>query len=188
MREGDPVGEEREVSRACSRVDALNQCGRFIGGRRLQRVETTSTSAAAEMVGLGTNHGEGAICSLLAARHYGLTVVDENVGDSAANSTMFHVVSQSARTPNYGRAATRAAIVLGVPNDRGSLRDAFETLREWNVCPVYTIPTGHAGSQRFYLEVEGDLLAGADGGRTLAALRNVADVLVLGSYPMLEVA
>lgn len=181
------LGEPRKVSRAISRIDALNQCAGYLAKMGLTPVEATSTSSAAEIVALAPGGSEGAICSRVAAERYGLTVVDEDIGDSEENATTFHVVSNLALTPDYGLPATRTALVIALRNEPGSLAAALGALGAWNAHPVHAIPTGRADAQRFYVEIDGDLLGGEGGDAARTRLGAVAEsVLVLGSYPVLS--
>jgi prephenate dehydratase len=177
------------VSRAISRIDALNQCQSYLARKGLTPIEASSTSKAAEGAAVLSHLGYGAICSRAAAEIYGLTVIDENIGDSPENATTFHVVSNFPMTPNYGLPATRTALIVALRNEPGLLADALDALRAWNVHPVHAIPTGRADEQRFYLEVAADLLDGEGGAEARSRLGRVAqDVLVLGSYPTLPVS
>ncbi|AUS81631.1 prephenate dehydratase [Actinoalloteichus sp. AHMU CJ021] len=143
---------------------------------------STSTAAAARSVRDG--EVDASVSTPVAAEHYGLAAVAEDVADVRHAETRFLLLSRPvAPPPPTGWDRTSIAVVL--PNHPGSLAGALHelALRDISLSRIESRPTrNRLGEYRFFLDLDGHVGESrmADG---LAALRRrCVTVRFLGSF------
>lgn len=152
----------------------------------------SSTAAAARdlaAAGEGEAHGHAAVCSPLAAEHFGLTVLAEGIEDYEGAITRFVLVTREGRIPAR-TGADKTTLVLQLPHNRsGALLEALEILSSngVNMSRIESRPVGDfLGRYSFSLDIEGHL----EDRRVAAALRALHRlcpvVHYLGSYPRVD--
>lgn len=153
-------------------------------------VATASSTAAAarELAALGEDeaYGAAAVCSPLAAQHFGLEVLAEEIEDHAGAQTRFVLVTREGRIPAR-TGADKTTAVIHLPHNRsGALLEALEMLRSngVNMSRIESRPLGDfLGRYSFSIDMEGHL----EDRRVTAALRALHRmcpvVHYLGSYP-----
>jgi prephenate dehydratase len=144
-----------------------------------------STAAAAEELAAGANY-DAAICSVSAAKHYGLEILAEGIGDSDSAWTRFILVSK----PGHAQAATgndKTTLSLFMHrNQPGALLKILTefAVRGVDLSRLESRPTKQQLGDYFFSidcvgHIDDDNL-----GTTLIELRRIcADVKFLGSYP-----
>lgn len=133
--------------------------------------------------------GRTAVCSPLAAEHFGLHVLAHGIEDTVGAQTRFVLVQREGRIPAR-TGADRTTIVIKLAHDRaGALLEALELFNAngVNLSRIESRPTGDAlGRYSFSIDVEGHL----EDRRVQAALRDLHRVCpvvhFLGSYPRFD--
>src|SRR5699024_9734490 len=146
----------------------------------------SSTAAAArDLAALDAEaaRGRAAVCSPLAAQHYGLEILAEGIEDRAGAITRFVLVTREGRIPAR-TGADKTTLAIQLPHNRaGALLEALEVRRSRREClPV----GGFLGRYSFSIDVEGHI----EDRRVAAALRSLHRlcpvVHYLGSYPRVD--
>ncbi len=181
-RPGTTTGDVRVVA---THPHAEAQCRRWVREQLpdAQVVLTTSTSEAARAVSEGTY--DAAISAPIAAEHYRLQVLAEDVQDNAGAVTRFVLVSRPGPLP-VRTGADRTGVFAFIDDDHpGALLELLTefAVRGVNLSRIESRPTGDRLGQYFFsLDCDGHL-ADARVGEALSALRRVCvDVRVLGSW------
>lgn len=173
-----------DVRRVHSHQVALAACRRWLSSNLpgTDRVATTSTARAAEVVVAGDG-ADGAIVNPLAAERYGLDVVAKNIADHPGNSTRFVVVGGDL-PPATGWDKT-SVVAFIEENQPGALLRLLEIFaeRDLNLTKIESRPTKEElGEYCFFVDVEGHLCDERVGDALAAVKRTHRDVKVLGSY------
>jgi chorismate mutase/prephenate dehydratase len=176
-------GALADVKRIYSHPQAVAQCRDWLAqhasGTRV--VEVYSTARAAELC--RDEPDAAAIASELAARLYGLAVIQKRIEDNPNNSTRFLVIAS--RSPERtGRDKT--SVMVSVKDRVGALYDMLKPFSEYglNLTKIESRPSRRkAWEYLFYIDVEGHV-DDRPVKQALEALRPQCQVLkVLGSYP-----
>jgi len=161
------------------------QCRRWLRTRLPQAevVLTTSTAEAARAVSTGTY--DAAVAAPVAAEHYRLDVLAQDLQDNAGAVTRFVLVTRPS-APSAPTGADRTTLFAFIREDHpGALLQVLTefAVRGINLSRIESRPTGdRLGRYFFSVDCDGHL-ADARVGEALSALRRVcADVRVLGSY------
>lgn len=106
---------------------ALEQCRELIAQLPgVETIATSTTAAAAAQVAESSAPGEAAISSERAAQLYGLTVLDDNVGDHPEAFTRFVAVAPSLRVDGLDDATWRIAFSFVTDHRPAALFHAIE--------------------------------------------------------------
>ena len=149
----------------------------------------SSTAAAArDLAAMSPQEARGraAVCSPLAAKHFGLEVLAEGIEDYEGAITRFVLVTREGRIPAR-TGADKTTLVIQLPHNRsGALLEALEILSSngVNMSRIESRPVGDfLGRYSFSLDLEGHI----EDRRVSAALRSLHRlcpvVHYLGSYP-----
>jgi prephenate dehydratase len=151
---------------------------------------TSSTAAAAETVAARTADSDGvpfdaAIAAPIAADHYGLDTLAEDIGDDKDALTRFVLITRPGRPPR-ATGSDKTSLVAYIRDDHpGALLEILEQFatRGVNLTRIESRPTGNGmGRYCFVIDAEGHL-NDARVGEALMGLRRVcAEVRFLGSY------
>jgi prephenate dehydratase len=144
-----------------------------------------STAAAAEELAEGANY-DAAICSVAAAKHYGLEILAQGIGDSDSAWTRFVLVSKPGHAqPATGNDKTTLSLFMH-RNQPGALLNILTefAVRGVDLSRLESRPTKQQlGDYFFSLDCIGHI-DDENLGDTLIELRKIcADVKFLGSYP-----
>ena len=161
------------------------QCRRWLRAHLPEAdvVLTTSTAEAARAVSTGTY--DAAVAAPVAAEHYRLDVLAQDLQDNAGAVTRFVLVTRPS-APSASTGADRTTLFAFIREDHpGALLQVLTefAVRGINLSRIESRPTGdQLGRYFFSVDCDGHL-ADARVGEALSALRRVcADVRVLGSY------
>ncbi|AYY11665.1 prephenate dehydratase [Actinobacteria bacterium YIM 96077] len=151
----------------------------------------SSTSAAAEAVATQSASLDGtpydaAIAAPIAAEHYGLVALADDIGDDHEAMTRFVLLTQAGRPPR-ATGSDKTSTVAYIRDDHpGALLEILEQFatRGVNLTRIESRPTGNGmGRYCFVVDFEGHV-NDARVGEALMGLRRVcAEVRYLGSYP-----
>ena len=174
------------IKRVATHPHAEAQCREFIA-KNLPSAEivlTNSTAAGAESVAKGD--ADAAIAAEVAAKHYGLEVIERNIGDRDGAVTRFVVVSKLGDIPKpTGHDRTSLAIFIAADHSGALLEILTEfAVRGVNLTFIQSRPTGsELGQYHFIVDAEGHILDERVGDTLKALYRICAQVRFLGSYP-----
>jgi len=181
-----PENVGKNINRLATHPHAESQCRAYIA-REIPGAEiiaTASTAAAAE--GLKDGNWDAAIAAKIAASKYGLSVIDENIGDNDAAVTRFVLVRKPGLIPTP-TGNDRTSLVAYIAIDHaGALLEILTEFAKNNVnlSFIQSRPTGRElGHYHFIIDVEGHQEDAAVRA-SIAGLRTICeDIRILGSYP-----
>ena len=175
-----------EIKKIATHPHAEAQCRNYIAKHypNAEIITTNSTAAAAEA--LANGQFDAAVASEIAAKTYGLTVINENIGDSDSAVTRFVLVSKPGALPApTGFDRTSLAAFIGIDHAGALLEVLTEfAVRGVNLTFIQSRPTGRElGHYHFIIDAEGHI-NDARVGDALTGLRRICeDIRFLGSYP-----
>ncbi len=178
--------ESVEIKKIATHPHAEAQCRNYIAKHypNAEIITTNSTAAAAEA--LANGQFDAAVASEIAAKTYGLTVINENIGDSDSAVTRFVLVSKPGALPApTGFDRTSLAAFIGIDHAGALLEVLTEfAVRGVNLTFIQSRPTGRElGHYHFIIDSEGHI-NDARVGDALTGLRRICeDIRFLGSYP-----
>jgi prephenate dehydratase len=164
---------------------ALAQCrGFFECHPAIEARAVYDTAGAAREVALASDPQRAALAGAVAARRYGLAVLQQNLEDRADNQTRFIGISRIASTPvpDSSCKTTVAVTTADAPDALHRILASIATAG-LHVARIDTRPTGQPWTYNFVLDV---LHRGGDArlGRAVAALRLASrSCRILGTYP-----
>ena len=176
----------KEIKRIGTHPHAESQCRAFIAKNypHAEIVPTSSTSAAAESVSKGDL--DAAIASSVAAEHFGLEVIAEDIGDNSGAVTRFIAAQKPGWMPEpTGNDRTSMAVFIDIDH-AGALLEILQVFAKHNVNLTFiqSRPTGRElGHYHFIIDVEGHI-KDASVGKSIEELKVICDdIRFLGSYP-----
>lgn len=177
------AGNAQKIKEVRSHYQALAQCEEYLNRHSYVAVPWYDTAGSAKDLAANPVEGVAVIASSLAAKHYGLEIVEEGIEDMRNNYTRFFVVGKgdAARTP-----VSKTSLVFAVPNTPGALYEALSEFaqRNINLTKLESRPRRNRPWQYvFYLDFDGHWQEAAAGEALLALLSRAAFVKLLGSYP-----
>lgn len=181
-------GHAAKIRQVRSHPQALAQCESFLNSKHFVGVPWYDTAGSAKDLAAEPIDDVGVIASALAAKHYGLEIVEEGIEDMLHNYTRFFVLGEGdcpMRTPS------KTSLVFGVPNTAGSLYQALGEFadRNVNLTKLESRPRRNRPWQYvFYLDFDGHWQDAAAGEALLRLLSRAVFVKLLGSYPAASMA
>lgn len=178
-----------DISQVATIPIAAAQCRGWLGLRLPGVAVVAAASTAGAAAGLGGTDPvpyQAAISPLVAADHYGLDVLADDIGDNPDATTRFVMVRRAGPLP-VPTGADKTTLVLFIHEDHaGALLEILTefAVRGVNLTRIESRPTRRQlGDYYFSIDCEGHV-AEARVGEALTGLRRVcADVRFLGSYP-----
>jgi prephenate dehydratase len=154
---GLPTAKIETIERIISHPVALEQCRSFLRQLRNVQVEAVDdTAGAVRMVSELYDPRIAAIGPALAAKRYGVKIINPSVHDDIENVTRFFVIER-VETAKPRRNLGRACIALDLPHQAGSLYQALGTVaeRSLNLRSLVARPNrARPFEYTFYLEVD----------------------------------
>lgn len=166
---------------------ALRQCTEFIhtlNGVEIRESDDTALSAK-RVKTLKLKH-TAAIANELAAKKYGLQILEKRVETHKKNFTRFLVLS---RKPEVNDKVNKASLSFEVVNEVGSLADALMTfkLNHINLLKIQSVPViGKPSEYRIHIDVEWKRRKNYDDAMK-HVLRQVKNLNVLGEYKQAKI-
>lgn len=181
-----------QIKSVKSHTHAQAQCQAFVRSNlpgALVEPALSTAAAAKEIAELSVTDPRAktsaALCSKLAAEHYGLQIVAENVEDNPGAQTRFVLVARDSKIPARTGADKTTIVAYLAHNRAGSLLEMLEVMSAngVNLSRIESRPVGDAlGRYSFSIDMEGHL----EDRRIAAALSSLhrvcAKVVFLGSY------
>ncbi len=174
----------KQPTKIYSNPQALGQCRSWCLANfpQAELLPTRSTAGATERV--QQDPQAAAIASRLAAEHFQLEVLAENIQDIAGNSTRFLVLGREFGPPS---GKDKTSVFFGVRHKAGALFTSLQPLHNagLNLTKIESRPSKQrAWEYTFFVDLEGHV----DEPKVKAALDEVADhcleFTILGSYPI----
>jgi prephenate dehydratase len=182
-----------QLTTVYSHPHAIAQCRRYLATNHsnIEQIQTLSTSAAAQLVGLHPDQVIGAIANELAAEEYGLSIVKRDIQDYENNHTRFIIVkNQGVDTEPFSPLTslkTTLIVTLPLDNQSGALHQVLSAFawRRINLTKIESRPmkTG-LGNYLFFIDID----QGLDSVLIPGAINELealgCSVICLGSYPI----
>ena len=174
------------IKKIATHPHAESQCRTFIARNYpdAEIIATASTAGAAEAISMG--EFDAAIAASVAAKHYKLKIVADDIGDNSGAVTRFVLVAKPGELPApTGVDRTSLAVFIGIDHAGALLEVLTEfAVRGVNLTFIQSRPTGlELGHYHFIIDAEGHVNE-ARVGDALSGLRRICeDIRFLGSYP-----
>lgn len=171
-----------ELKTVCSKMQALEQCKRYIKDNKLNIKEEVNTAIASQKVSVSDDKTLCAIGSPLCAESYNLQIVEKDIQDSEKNSTRFIVISKNLEIlPD----ANKISFIFSIPHSAGSLYRILARFAMFglNLTKIESRPIPEGNFEYyFYLDFSGNL----ENEKTLDLMCALSDELpyfsFLGNY------
>ncbi len=172
----------RDIQSIESHPMALRQCTEFLHALNgIEIRESDDTALSAKRVKELKLKNTGAIANELAAKKYGLQILEKRIETHKKNFTRFLVLS---RKSGDTKQANKASLSFEVANEVGSLADTLMTLKvnNINLTKIQSIPViGKPNEYSIHVDVEWKRKKNYDDAMKLV-LRQVKNLNVLGEY------
>lgn len=176
-----------DIKRVGTHPHAQAQCRTWLEANLSASViPTMSTAAAAAGLKDGSATYDAAIAAPIAADHYGLTVLADNIGDNNEAATRFVVVSRPGSSPAPTGADKTTLVLFMRDNHPGALLEILTefAVRGVDLTRIESRPTRKGlGDYTFSIDFEGHIADARVGEAMMGLHRVCADVRFLGSYP-----
>ena len=170
-----------KVKTVVSHPQALWQCAGYIRSRGYAVREAENTATAAANAAQSGDDTVAVIASRSAAALYGLTVLDENISESASNTTRFAVFSKA----KANEKGSSFIMFFTVKNEAGSLGRAVSVIGDYgfNLRALKSRPT-KVNNWEYYFYVCGDGDIYGERGQSMLAKLNECclSVKIAGTY------
>lgn len=156
---GQALADLKEVH---SHPIALMQCGDFLDiNHHLRVIENEDTAGAAQMIAENNMLGAAAICNALAAKLYGMEVLQEGIETNKRNFTRFLLLSNPELKVDLqiGKTLNKASLVFATPHVAGALSKVLSILSFYDISltKIQSLPIiGQEWEYMFYIDLSYD--------------------------------
>ena len=157
-----PGQKLEDIHEVHSHPIALMQCNEFFEQHtHLKAVKSDDTALSAKDIAEGRILGRAAICSRLAAEHYGLEIIADGIETNKRNFTRFLMFA----TPNIAEQMVqkikidKSSLVFTLPHEEGSLAQVLAILSFYklNLTKIQSLPIlGQEFEYQFYINLKFD--------------------------------
>lgn len=185
---GNAKSNKAGIKKIVSHQQSLGQCRQWLD-QHLPGVERVPVSSNAEAALIASQDATvAAIASKSAAKIYQLSMLAQDIEDTADNTTRFLVISKKYQAEASADSADdKTSLIVTTYNEPGALFNVLEPLKQFsvNMSKLESRPSGkEAWSYSFYIDVDGHQ-QDSNVASALAALKQPKiDVKILGSYPV----
>lgn len=156
-----PQDDWQDIVEVHSHPIALMQCRQFLSQHpRMKVVEAEDTALSAEEIAREQRRGHAAICSMAAARRYGMKILQSGIETNQHNFTRFLVVTDAWQADELQRQhrchKNKASLVFSLPHQEGSLSQVLSILSFYriNLTKIQSLPIiGREWEYQFYVDV-----------------------------------
>lgn len=152
-----------DIKEVWSHPMALMQCEQFLRSHpAMRKIEHHDTAGAALDIARDDIRHRGAICSELAAHHYGLSVLADGIETNKRNFTRFLVIAGPASASQIAvgeEEINKASLAFTLPHEKGALSKILTILSFYdiNLTKIQSSPIiGHEWEYRFYIDLTFD--------------------------------
>ena len=163
---------------------ALAQCKTFLGKHKhWQKIEREDTALCAAEIGLRRKKNFAAIASELAAKEYGLDILEESIETNKQNFTRFLILSREKNEVDKVKGREKASICFSLKHEAGSLHVLLGMLaeRSCNLTKIQSSPIIGKEFQYFFF-VDFILEANSFSEIVQALEKHVESLQILGHY------
>lgn len=182
---GNKGSSINQIRYVYSHPQALRQCERFLSELKVKRRASYDTAGSAKMIKKRERLDEAAIAGKVAAKHYGLIILREQIESYHNNVTRFSVISTKKAKKSSGK-KHKTSIIFEATDTPGSLHKCLGVFatRDINLTMLQSRPIkGADWKYLFYLDFEGHL-EDQPVKNSLAELKKFTiSYKILGSYP-----
>jgi prephenate dehydratase len=174
-----------DIEYAYSHPQGLAQCRENLNALGIKSVAQFDTAGSAKEVAKLEDKSLSAIASSLAAKTYGLTVLQYNIQDQRDNFTRFIVLSNQQKLYIEADKAYVTSIIFKVKNVSSALYKALGGFAHNNVNILKIesyIPLGKLGESHFHIDVDGSMNTGAVKEALLELEKYAKKLKILGTY------
>ncbi|MFM6976015.1 MAG: prephenate dehydratase [Sphingobacteriaceae bacterium] len=161
---------------------AIRQCIDFIDEfPHLQVIESNDTAACAKKIRENNLTDTVAIANQLAAKLYGLEIMERRIESNKKNYTRFLILSNE---KEYTEVVNKASLSFQVSNDVGSLAKVLQILSEKqiNLSKIQSMPVlGRRNEYNFYVDIEWEKHADYEGAIS-QVLKHSVNFTIMGEY------
>jgi len=172
-----------DITTVYSHPQGFTQCQAFLSGHPgWRQVPYFNTAISAQHVARSEEPGLAAIASELAAREYGLAVLQPNIEDVKGNRTRFVVVAASPRPLGL---PDKATLTFTLKDERGTLQRALSSFVAlgMNLSHIESRPLpGNRWQYRFYVDLTGNITPESLNVLVRCLAVDCTSCRVLGSY------
>lgn len=150
----------QSVKAVLSHPMALMQCDVFLQKYpHIKMMEWFDTAGAARDIAVQQLHNRAAICSSLAAKLYGLNILQEAIETNKRNFTRFLILAHNDLAETYrlpDDKINKASIVFSLPHTQGALSKILTILSfyDMNLTKIQSMPIiGKEWEYRFYIDL-----------------------------------
>jgi len=157
-----PGQKTEDITEVHSHPIALMQCGDFLEAHPDWKVvESEDTALSAKAIREGSILGRAAICSELAAKIYGLEVLEKGIETNKRNFTRFLILSDRWTAEQYNKPSEihKSSIVFTTPHEEGALSQVLSVLSYYhnNLTKIQSLPiVGHEWEYLFFIDLTFD--------------------------------
>ena len=155
-----PGQQLSDITEVWSHPMALMQCERYLHTHpSMRKIEHNDTAGAALDISREHIAHRAAICSTLAARHYGLEVLADGIETNKRNFTRFLVLADPLSAEDIAPTESeinKASIVFTLPHEKGALSKILAILSFYdiNLSKIQSSPIiGREWEYRFYVDL-----------------------------------
>ncbi|MCR4925202.1 MAG: prephenate dehydratase [Clostridiales bacterium] len=170
------------VKQVYSHIQGIAQCSEFIEKHKFSAVDYPNTAMAAQMVSESAENDIAAIASSLAAKEFGLEILERGIQNNSSNTTRFLILSKNIFINDD---ADKVSLIMQLPHITGSL---YRVLGRFAMCglnltKLESRPLGDKNfCYNFYVDFSGNV-KNEDTLDLLCALHDELPLLVfLGNY------
>ncbi len=172
-----------DIKTVYSHPQSLMQSSRFLSEHSdIRQISMKNNAFAAKKVSEDNDKTQAAIASSLAAKIYGLDIIEEGINQAESNSTRFIIVTNQ---KVFLKGAGKISICMEIPHEAGSLYHMMSHFiyNNLNMTKIESRPIEDRNWEyRFFIDFEGSLSDSAVR-NALRGLREEAKMLrILGSY------
>lgn len=180
---GLPHANIEDIKKIFSHPQGLMQCAEFLDAHKdWEKIAQQNTAVSAIKVSEDGDVSQAAIASTVAAKLYGLKILQENINFADKNTTRFIVVSSK---KTYRKDANKIMVGFELPHESGSLYKLLSHIihNKLNMTKIESRPIpDKPWEYRFFVEFEGNL----QNTEVMNALRGIKEEAIsfrlLGNY------
>ncbi len=148
----------KEIKTVYSHQQGFDQCQSFFRKHEhLNAIPYKNTALSAQKVSLEGDSTQAAVASALAAKEFGLYIIEENINDQINNFTRFIVISKNAIRDSEANKISFQSVIDHTPGTLYKMLSCFET-EKINLMKIESRPIRNKPWEYiFYIDFEGNL-------------------------------
>jgi len=177
-----PGTKLEDIKTVYSHPQSLMQSAHYLFEKGWQQISMKNNAFAAKKVAEDKDSAQAAIASEVAARIYGLDILERGVNDLKNNSTRFIIITNQ---KVFAKEAAKISLCFEVSHESGALYHALSHLmyNGLNMTKIESRPLpGRNWEYRFFLDFEGNLKDSAVKNALRGLREETRNMKILGNY------